>query len=403
MKLNFPPDFVFGTSTASSQIETAIEHDWHGVSSRDGQVFDRTTDHELNLEADAIIISSLAPSYRMSLMWSKLQKTPLGELDKDACAIYHEFLTDLAKRNVSIMMVLHHFTNPNWFVKKGSWENEKNIVLWLDFVEKLIKEFGQYVTLWNTFNEPNVYVSNGWLLGQFPPFKKNIFKAIQVVRTMGKAHDRAYDLIKKYFPEHPVGISHNATLFEPHNVWGILPATISDYWHMNFIPNHFTKVDFFGMSYYARITHDPFAVTYIDAPEKMLKYNKEHDDMWEYYPEGMRMCILRYWEKYKKPIIITENGVCSSDDTLRVRAIHDYLKIIHDLLEEGVDIRGYYHWSAWDNFEWNLGPSYRFGLYACDYDTKVRSKRLSADVYSEVAHSNILTVKSAPAVKSEAA
>ena len=71
---------------------------------------------------------------------------------------------------------------------------------------------------------------------------------------------------------------------------------------------------------------------------------------------------------------------------------YDYLNIIHDRIGKGIDIRGYYHWSTWDNFEWNLGPSYRFGLYACDPQTKARIKRPSADVYSALAHSKKLVI-----------
>src|SRR6476620_4242839 len=107
MQLTFPDDFVFGTSTAAAQIETAYEHDWQGFTSRDGTVFDRTTDHELRFEEDAEIISSLAPSYRMGLMWSKLQREPLGELNRETSQQYHIFLKDLESKNVSIMMVLH--------------------------------------------------------------------------------------------------------------------------------------------------------------------------------------------------------------------------------------------------------------------------------------------------------
>ena len=108
--------------------------------------------------------------------------------------------------------------------------------------------------------------------------------------------------------------------------------------------------------------------------------------MWEYYPMGLHESILRYWNTYKKPIIITENGICTSDDTKRVKAIQEYVRIINNMLKEGVDIRGYYYWSPWDNFEWHLGPTYRFGLYECDLVTKDRTKRLSAEIYSTLAH-----------------
>ena len=89
MRLTFPEHFFFGTSTAATQIETAFEHDWQGISSRDGYLFDRTTDHELRIEEDVDIIASLAPNYRMSLMWSKLQREPLGNFDPETKQHYH--------------------------------------------------------------------------------------------------------------------------------------------------------------------------------------------------------------------------------------------------------------------------------------------------------------------------
>ena len=99
MQLRFPDDFVFGTSTAAAQIETAFEHDWQGFKSRDGSIFDRTTDHEQRLEEDAGIIASLAPSYRMGPMWSKLQREPFGELNRETAQQYHTFFQDLKSKN----------------------------------------------------------------------------------------------------------------------------------------------------------------------------------------------------------------------------------------------------------------------------------------------------------------
>lgn len=390
MTLSFPDDFIFGTSTAAAQIETAFEHDWQGVKSRDGFVFDRTTDHELRFKEDAAIIASLAPGYRMGLMWSRLQREPFGDFDADTVNAYHHFLTDLKARGVSIMMVLHHFTNPLWFAKTGGWEKEENILQWVDFCKKVVDEFGHYVSSWNTFNEPNVYASYGWITGFFPPFKINPYLAGKVVKNMGKAHNLVYDYIKSSFPQQPVGISHNAVVFSSENVLGWFPARLSDWWFMDYVPDHFTKVDFFGMSYYARLSHDPLPITYLDTPHKIKALGKPHDDMWEYHPEGLRTCLDRYWKKYRKPIIITENGVCDSSDELRQRAIGDYANLIHQAIADGIAIRGYYWWSTWDNFEWHLGPTYRFGLYECDLETKERRKRKSAEVYAKLAHTKAL-------------
>jgi beta-glucosidase len=390
MPQTFPANFIFGTSTAATQIETAFEHDWQGVLAKDGYAFQRTTDHELRFKEDAAIIASLAPAYRMGLMWSKLQRKPLADFDLQTTVEYKAFLHDLKQRGVTIMMVLHHFTNPTWFAGLDSWEKEENIPLWLDFVKKVVDTFGDYVSYWNTFNEPNVYASYGWITGFFPPFKMNPVRAAMAVKNMGKAHDLAYDYIKSKFPDRPVGISHNAVIFSAENVLGWFPATLSDWWFMDWVPKHFEKVDFFGMSYYARVPHDPMPITYVDTPHKMKKLGRPHDDMWEYYPQGMRICLDRYWTKYKKPIIITESGVCDESDELRQKAILDYAHIVKQAIDDGIDIRGYYWWSTWDNFEWHLGPSKKFGLYACDVETKERRKRKSADVFSTLAYSKAL-------------
>jgi beta-glucosidase len=290
------------------------------------------------------------------------------------------------------MMVLHHFTNPIWFAKKGGWEKDENIYLWIDFCKKLIDEFGSYVSSWNTFNEPNVYVSYGWMVGEFPPFKRNPILALRVIKNMSTAHSIVYDYIKEKFPDDTVGISHNAAIFSHENILGWIPAKLSDLWFMEFIPRQFQKVDFFGLSYYARISHDPFPITYIETPHKIKKLGKDHDDMWEYYPQGLRESILRYWQLYKKPIIITENGVCTTDDAKRIKAIREYMHLIHLTLSEGVDIQGYYYWSPWDNFEWHLGPTYRFGLYECDLETKDRTKRKSAELYSHLAYKHEIEI-----------
>jgi beta-glucosidase len=392
MKLTFPKDFLFGTSTSAYQIETSFNHDWRNVHSRDGNIFDRTTDHEKRYDEDLSIISSLAPNYRMSLMWSRLQQEPFGDFHEETRIEYHTWLQKLTSRGVKIMMVLHHFANPEWFAKKGGWEKAENIPLWIDFAEKVVNEYGTYVTLWNTFNEPNLYTSMGWVAGEFPPFKKNLLQAKKVIGNMADAHDRMYRYIKHKFPDTMVGISHNCTIFSAENMLGHLPAKFMDWCYMEYAPSLFKETDFFGMSYYARISHDPFPITYLLTPKKIEALGKEHDDMWEYYPQGIKECMHRYWEQYKKPIIITENGICTHDDTKRVKAIHDYIRYIHEAIHEGVDVRGYYHWSAWDNFEWSLGPTYKFGLYACDPITKDRSKKPSADVFAKLAHSGEILI-----------
>jgi len=388
----FPKDFIFGTSTAAAQIETAFEHDWEGFVTPDQYTFTRTTDHELRFREDASLIASLAPHYRMSLMWSKLQREPLAPFHPETTRQYHEFLSLLRAKGVTVMMVLHHFTNPRWFAARGGWEKAENIELWTDFAQKLVDEFGRYVTYWNTFNEPNVYASYGWITGFFPPYKTNPVLAATVVRNMGRAHNTLYAYIKSKYPDHQVGISHNAVVFTQENLLGWFPARLGDWWFMEHVPTHFEQVDFFGMSYYGRISHDPFPITYLETPEKIKKLGRRHDNIWEYHPEGLRACINRYWLRYKKPIIITENGICTHRDELRQRAIREYAQVLHQALRDGIDIRGYYWWSTWDNFEWHLGPTMQFGLYGCDWETKDRFERPSAALFRQLAKTKMMEI-----------
>lgn len=395
MKLTFPADFVFGTSTSSYQIETAFEHDWLNVKSRDGNTFIRTTDHENRMAEDADLIASLAPNYRMSLMWSKLQQKPYAAFNPSVVRQYSELLAALRAKDVDVMMVMHHFANPLWFSQNGGWENAGNIPAWINYGEQLIEVFGKYVSLWNTFNEPNLYTAMAYVAGEFPPFKKNILKANRVIRNIATAHDLLYNLIKSKDPGKPVGISHNCAVFEADNLFGYIPAKIVDWCYMSYAEDLFKNTDFFGMSYYARIGFDPRPVTYLTTPEKFEKTAKEHDDMWEYHPAGLEKNILRFWAKYRKPIYITENGLCTRNDHKRITAIADYMMALSRAISRGADVRGYYHWTAWDNFEWSLGPSFKFGLCSVDPSSGKRSKKPSADIYAKLAFTKELDLNGA--------
>jgi beta-glucosidase len=115
------------------------------------------------------------------------------------------------------------------------------------------------------------------------------------------------------------------------------------------------------------------------------KRNIPHDRMWGYQPEGLGMMLRRFHKKYKLPIIITENGICSDDPQQRIQSLRDYLKVCHTAIQDGVDLQGYIHWSTWDNFEWHLGPTYRFGLIRVNFETMERTFTPAAEFYSEIA------------------
>ncbi len=392
MKLDFPDGFFWGTSTAAAQIETASDHQWRGLRAKDGRVFERTTDHEKRRMEDAEFIKRFGNIYRCSVDWSRLQTEPFAKFDKDAVDEYCNFFEKLEKGRVGLMFVLHHFAHPNWFEQKGGWANEENIPVYLDFVRQCVKHFGEYVRYWNTFNEPNVYAMNAFLLGNFPPYKRRKYlTANRVLDNMGRAHEIARTMIKEK-SDAPVGISLNTACFEGTNLLGSLVAAFVRWWFMSRAARPFRKCDFWGLSYYAFVPFTPVPLNALEHAAALESRSIPHDKMWGYRPDGLGEVLRRFSKKYAKPIIVTENGICTDDPQQRIRALKDYLKICHDVIRDGVDLQGYVHWSTWDNFEWHLGTDYRFGLVRVNFDTMERTMTEAGLFYEKIARQNGLEV-----------
>jgi beta-glucosidase len=389
MLLQFPDHFFWGTSTAATQVETAGEHNWKGVRARDGYLLDRTTDHEKRRDEDLEYISRLGNVYRCSVDWARLQDGPYKAFDEAVIDEYQIFFSKLNERGVEVMFVIHHFTNPLWFEQAGGWLVEENVSAFVDYARQCIAHFGSYVFSWNTFNEPNVYAMNAYMLGNFPPYHRSWAEANKVLLHMGIAHEVVYEMIKTNYPKIPVGISFNTAWFDAANTWGRLPAAFTDWWFHRKAAKPFSKkLDYWGLSYYAYVPFNPKPITELDYPGKLSKMGIPHDNMWGYRPEGLARIFRQFHKKYKKPIVITENGICTDDPHRRIQSIRDYLKICHQAIKDGVDLRGYIHWSTWDNFEWHLGPTYRFGLVHVNVFTKDRTMTAAGEFYEQIVQNN---------------
>jgi len=392
MRLQFPEGFLWGTSTAAAQIETASDHNWKGFKSKDGYIFDRTADHELRRDEDIDIIAQFGTVYRCGVDWARLQTEAYGDFDQEVVKEYADFFQKLNDRGVQIMFVIHHFTHPMWFDKTNAWLNKKNIPVFIDFAKKCVQHFHSYVFNWNTFNEPNVFCLNAYITGNFPPQKSNIFKGTRALKNMASAHNKLYVYIKNNHPNDPVGISLNTAFFEGLNFIGKQLARFTDWWFIKQTAGLFQQVDYLGISYYAHILFNPGAITEIDQPGQLAEMGYPHDGMWAYLPEGLGYNIRRLYDKYQKPVIITENGICSPDPDARIKCLKDYLAILHRLIKEGVDIQGYIHWSTFDNFEWNLGPTFQFGLASVNLDTRDRTITAAGHFYNAVCEANSIEV-----------
>lgn len=390
--LTFPKDFIWGTSTAAAQIETASDHIWNGVKAIDGSILNDTIAHEKQRSEDAKLINGLGSIYRAGVDWARLQKAPYEAFDKRVVKEYQDFFQELNDQGQQVLFVLHHFTHPNWFESAGGFAKRKNIPVFMNYVEQCIDCFAAYTSNWNTFNEPNVFVMNAYILGGFPPFKKNYFLANKVLSIMGQAHDQAYDLLKKKQANKPVGISYNTAIFRGLNLLGNIAAKFTDWWFNNKAASYFERSDYWGISYYALVLFDPKSITETERPGKLADLGYKHDKMWAYYPQGLSEMILHFHKKYKKPILITENGICSDSPLARIESIKDYLQECHTLISNGVNLIGYIHWSTFDNFEWHLGNTYQFGLISVDMKTKERKLTEAATFYKDICKSNSVEI-----------
>ncbi|MEZ5044260.1 MAG: family 1 glycosylhydrolase [Saprospiraceae bacterium] len=392
MRLEFPKVFFWGSSTSAAQTETATAHNWKGFKAKDGFVFERTTDHELRREEDIGYIKQFGKVYRCSVDWAKLQAAPFAPFDEVVVEEYQTFFAQLNDEGIDILFVFHHFAQPIWFEEMGGWLTEDTISAFVNFAQQCCEHFGDYVFNWNTFNEPNVYALASFLAGRFPPFKKSLKKANLVLKNLGLAHNIVYDVVKASYPNKWVGISMNTVWAHAKHPLGYLPAWLFERWYHKKTARIFKKVDYWGISYYAYIPFTPFPITEIDKPGKLARRNMPHDKMWGYEPRGLYRILKKVHRWQKKPIIIIENGICTDDSQVRIQSIKDYLKLCHQAIAEGLDIKGYIHWSTWDNFEWNLGPTYRFGLVQVDLVTKNRKMTAAGDFYARVCEENAITI-----------
>ena len=401
-KKYFPNGFVWGSATASYQVEGGIENNDWAQAARDGRVpaAGRACDHYIRYEEDFDIAKSLSQNaHRFSIEWARVEPEE-GKFDEVAIEHYRKVLQALRDRGLEPFVTLYHWTLPLWFVKKGSWLARDSHEIFGRYCGHVVEGLGDSAKFWITINEPLVFSSHGYLKGNWPPFKKNLISWLRVVSKLIMSHNVAYKKIKAVNPNLNIGVAKHNINFEsnknPLN-W-LLSRFMIWFWNHHFLKS--IKQDFIGLNYYF---HRKFG--------DKEKYEK-NDMGWDIYPKGIYNVLIEL-KKYSKPIYITENGLADAVDTKRakfikehlqwvLRAIHPVRSLAHasgvspkDLGEatsngvnDGVDVRGYFYWSLLDNFEWAHGFDPRFGLVEMNYDTLERKIRPSAYEYKKICESN---------------
>ncbi len=390
--MKFPPGFLWGASTAAYQVEG-------GITNNDWALADKVPkagtacDHYHRYEQDFLLAKKLNHNaHRLSLEWSRLEPKA-GEWDEEALEHYFHVLKFLKDQGFTTFVTLHHFTNPQWFAASGGWAKRDAVEYFGNYVSKIAQSLGQFIDFWVTINEPNLYTVLGYLAKIFPPFAQNLRKTIAVYRHLLSAHNYAYEIIHAYYPEAQVGFAQNFSWRRPErseSFWDKQIVKFLNWVEYDFTYRH-TLNDFIGVNHYFDV-HLKFTPRLGTGFVESTKHPGILTDRgWPIHGHALYQVLLKLKEK-NLPIYITENGLADAQDQQRKQFLGEYLTAIHRAIKAGVRVKGYLHWSLLDNFEWEDGYQWKFGLVEVDFDdpTLPRRIRKSARFYAKVCKSNSL-------------
>lgn len=423
-QLLFPPGFLWGTACSAYQVEGGNQgNQWWEFEQQPGAIWHAercgaACDWWRNAEQDFDRMQQLHLNvHRLSIEWSRVEPEP-GRIDHAALDRYRAMLAGLRQRGIRPMVALHHFTNPLWFEKAGGWEAAHSVTFFSRYADTVVKALGDLCDFWLTMNEPLVHLVQGWVRGIWPPQKQSLWLTRRVFLHLLAAHAAAYHAIHRQQPQAQVSYAHVfrgfsgfsqrsmldriASLIKRHVVERLwLQATLDGKLQP---PLGYGQVqgelantlDFIGINYYTnsfvRFTPNPRVLFGYES----LSTNSELSDSGRYGPYSAYQPVALYHlclelSTLGKPLYITENGLPDADDDQRPRWLLGHLNQIYRAIQAGIDIRGYFHWTLVDNFEWTEGWGLRFGLFALDQQTQVRTPRPSAHLYGEIARHNAIS------------
>jgi beta-glucosidase len=380
--MKFPKGFLFGSATAAHQIEGGnINSDWYAFEKIPGNIAEGHTSHIAanswkEWQKDIQLLKSTNQNaYRFSVEWAKIEPKK-GIFNQKVLAQYKKQLQYLKANNIKTMVTLFHFTLPLWVSHYGGMTNKNIVKDFCNFSKKVASEFKGLVDFWAILNEPNVYTLHGYVMGTWNPGLKNWFLAVKTWFNLIACQNKSAQTIKKIDEHAKVGIAMNFAFYEParkNNIFDKAFAWLaSEFSHELFVRKVIKSCDFLGVNHYLKF------ILQTKKPYIKKAGTTRSDFGWGVLHEGLYDVLISQ-AKWHKPIYITENGIADATDKLRPQFLQESLAQIERAIKEKVDVRGYFHWSLMDNFEWAAGYTQKFGLFTID-----RKPRPSAKIYANL-------------------
>ncbi|HEX2985443.1 MAG TPA: GH1 family beta-glucosidase [Caproiciproducens sp.] len=448
--MSFSKDFIWGTATASYQIEGAPHEDGKSDSIWDefcripgatfhGQTGDTACDHYHRFREDIALMKQLGiRSYRFSFSWPRILPHGIGKINEAGIRFYEELVDELIKNQITPYATLFHWDYPAVLQKQGGWLNPQSPVWFEYYAKQVAARFAGKIKHYFTLNEPQCIVGLGYSRGEHAPglrlSAKDCFTAAHHILL---AHGRAVRALRESGGDGlEIGIAQNGRIAiprteSPDDIEAARRATFEipdrcedalfsvSFWSDPVFKGEYPK-EF--LEKYRNVLPDirPGDMAVIHQPIEFYAQNIYNSNPVEAYGGGWRFSELplgnpktaigwpitpscTYWssrylyERYQSPVLISENGMSAHDavsldgrvhDPNRIDYLHRHLLSLRHAVEKGVPVKGYFAWSLLDNFEWASAYNDRFGLVFVDYRTQERIPKDSAYWYQSVIAAN---------------
>ena len=436
----FNEDFMLGASTAAHQVEgNNTNSDYWVMENMEYTQFVEPSldavDHYNRYEEDIKMLAEAGlNTYRFSVEWARIEPEQ-GKFDEKEIEHYRDVIRYCKENGVEPVVTLMHFTSPVWLIKMGGWDNDQVVELFANYASFVTEQLGSELKYICTINEANMRLQIGALMERFKkqmmakmsasagaiqgnagesgqnasdnkdsmegqvqvglnlsnPMERMKLAAMENAKVFGdpqphtfvsatdekgdmiviKAHMAAKEAIKKVNPDIKVGITlslHDCQYIDGGKE-GADKEWAEEFGH--YIP-YIKDDDFFGLQNYTRTTYGPDGIVPVAEGTPMTQMD------YEVYPEALEHVIRRVHDEMPQvPIMVTENGIATSDDNQRIRFIDKAVEGVQNCIADGIPVVGYCHWSLIDNFEWQKGYALTFGLCAVDRKTQVRTPKAS--------------------------